>query len=201
MTNTRENARRRYARALSAAYAAADDDARAYGAGWYAAARAVAREIADECPCSLEQAAGAIAALSPRVSWADNQADARRLADWYFTPNGCGDWVPLWGLRLHAFSAQQHKAVDCLTDGMGPLDILRGPKERAFYRNIIGDTDAVTVDVWVARAATRGTRDKPASHRDYADMAAGLRRAARAAGVTPRDFQAAVWVAIRQSHS
>lgn len=201
MQSTRENARRRYARALSAVYASADDAARTYGASWYAGAHKVAQEIADEHGCTVEQAAGAIAALSPRVSWADNQVDARTLTGWYFSTDETQSFIPLWGLRLRAFSRQQAKAVDCLADGMDPLDVLNGPKERAFYRNIVGDTEAVTVDVWITRAATRGTYDRPRGARNYADIAAGLRRAARAAGVNPRDFQAAVWVAVRQSHA
>lgn len=200
--NQRENARRRYARALTAVYDRATADQRSYGADWYGQAHAAAAAIAAEHPdCTLENAAGAIAALSPRIHWAQNVADAERLAHWYFADDEADGYVPLYALRLSAYSAQQHKAVDCLADGMDPLDVLRGPKESAFYRNIVGDTDAVTVDVWIARAASRGQLHAPGTRSNYADMAAGLRRAARTVGVTPRDFQAAVWVTIRGSHA
>jgi hypothetical protein len=37
--------------------------------------------------------------------------------------------------------------------GEDPDAVLSGPKVRAFFANIMGDVDAVTIDVWAARAA------------------------------------------------
>ena len=197
---SREAARRRYARALLATYDRATDDQRAYGADWYGAAYDIAADIAaDYAPhVTPEQVAGAIAALSPRNKWHSNVADARALTDWYFADESTGH-RPLWHLKreLSAFGAQVDKAVDCL-GADDPLTILRGPKERAFYLNIIGHTDWVTVDVWMARAASRGAIDSP-SRGQYEDMARATRRAARAVGAAPRDFQAAVWLVARET--
>ncbi len=193
------NARRRYVRALLAAWEGADDYARSYGADWYSAAHDVARELGAEYGFTTAQAAGVIAALSPRVSWAENVTDARTLLSWAEDARD-GANVPHWYVArsMRAFAANVDKAIECLTVS-DPLDVLNGPKQRAFYRNITGDDQCVTVDVWATRAATRGNRDTPG--RDYADFDAAYRRAARAVGVAPRDFQAAVWLALRSAAS
>lgn len=97
-----------------------------------------------------------------------------------------------------------------IANGEAPLSVLRGPKVRAFYANITGDADAVTVDVWAVRAARgdqacvpdgrgrlRYADDGTVSAREYREYADVYRRAARRLGVTPRECQAAVWVAVR----
>jgi hypothetical protein len=81
------------------------------------------------------------------------------------------------------------------------LSVLNGPKVRAFYSNIMGDTDAVTVDTWAVRVAT-GRTGKHAewtigTKRRYAAVADAYRRAAVILGVDPRTVQAATWVAAR----
>ncbi len=195
-SSTRENARRRYARALLAVYAAASDDQRAYGASWYEDALEAATRLAAG-RCTVAHAAGVIAALSPRNAWGDNLADASTLLDWFYADPD-EPFEPLWAVRwrMSAFTACIEKAVDVL-NSVDPLSVLRGPKERAFYANIMGDADAVTVDVWATRAATRGAMDEPRGH--YADIAAAYRRAARRADTTPQDLQAAVWLVLRDT--
>lgn len=193
----RENARRRYVNALLGVWEDADDYARTYGARWYSDARAACEALAAETGFTTAQAIGAVAALSPRVHWHENIDDARTLLEWAADQRD-GTYrydVPVWGLKLRAFLANVHKAVECLTVS-DPLTVLNGPKQRAFYRNIAGDADQVTVDVWATRAATRGKRDTPGS--EYAVFAAAYRRAAARVGVSPRDFQAAVWIAQRE---
>lgn len=195
----RENARRRYQRRLAALYARATPDQRAYGADWYGEALREATALASEYDTTPERVAGAIAALSPRVHWLNNLQDARALLDWYYDDESSG-YIPLWALKRHlsAYGPQVDKAVDILgTDD--PLTILNGPKETAFYLNIIGDPHHVTVDVWMTRAATAGALDTPGTRARYEDIAAAVRRAARAVGATPRDFQAAVWLVARET--
>jgi hypothetical protein len=194
-----ELAIRRAERALTSVYSRASDDAREYGTRWYGEAYDFAAQLASEYPeATVEQVAGAIAALSPRVHWSQNQADAETLLDWYYTSaRDDNPYVPLWHVQrtMGAFPRQIDKAVDCL-GADDPLTILNGPKERAFYRNIIGDADAVTVDVWMARVATRGAIDV-ASPTLYRTIERAIVRAARKHHTTPRDFQAAVWIAAR----
>ena len=193
---SRENAIRRYERALLRVWDNADEHTRNYGAEWYTNARDECTRLALDNGFTVEQVAGACAALSPRSHWADNLADTRALVEWSADMrDGRGYNVPLWGLRLHAFGPQQDKAAEILSSDDDPLVILRGPKERAFYRNIMGDADGVTVDVWATRAATRSKRDVPGA--EYETIAAAYRRAARKVNTTPRDFQAAIWLEVR----
>jgi hypothetical protein len=78
--------------------------------------------------------------------------------------------------------------------GERPSSVLSGPKVRAFYRALLGDTTAAVVDVWVARAAGWVGELKP---RAYALVASALVAAARAVRVSVARFQAVVWVAVR----
>ena len=198
-----ENAVRRYQRAVLAVWDGADAATRGYGAEWYGNAHATAAELAARYGFTVAQAAGVIAALSPRVKWAPNVAAAEVVLSW---AEDARDGRPVADVESLArecggpFRANVRKAthVVALDD---PLDGLNGPKERAFYRNIMGDTDGVTVDVWATRAATYGKQNAPKGKADYANIAQGYRRAARAAGTTPRDLQAAVWAAYRGSHT
>ncbi len=192
----RENARRRYVDALLGVYATADDYARSYGADWYGAANEIACQLGAEYGFTTAQAAGAIAAMSPRVSWPQNVRDADTLLAWAERARDEPDapYEPHWSLPIQAFRVNIEKAIECLT-AADPLTVLNGPKQRAFYRNITGDNQCVTVDVWATRAATRGARDQPGSA--YADIERAYQRAAKRVGVAPRDFQAAVWLALR----
>lgn len=194
----RANARRRYARALESCWSDATPETRSTGTDWYGAAQDAALELAARYGAPLASIAGAIAALSPRTRWDENLADAHELCRWYFATDDAA-FEPLWSVRkrLYAVSMRQvEKAVDCLgsPDPLGE-DILRGPKERAFCANILGQVDAVTVDVWITRAATRGALDTPG--RAYDDIARAMRTVAARVGAAPRDLQAAVWVQVR----
>lgn len=195
-----EPAVRRYQRALLAVWDTADDHARTYGAEWYGAANAHAVALGARYGFTTAQAAGVIAALSPRVGWSDNLADAETILNW---AQDARDGLPVADSRSLAggcqgFHANVVKATEIVAIA-DPLAALNGPKQRAFYANIMGDAVSVTVDVWATRAATRGARSAPRGAGDYADISAAYRRAARAVGSTPRDFQAAVWLALRSA--
>lgn len=187
---------------------------RAAGLGWYAtawdAAGTIARAMvgarvwatmsADARRALMAQVAGVIAALSPRCQWSTNVAWAAAVVHAARTGAPCP--------RVH--TKTMRRQAWAIANGAHPLAVLHGPKVRAFWANITGDTDAVTVDVWAVRAA-RGDRptvrdergilryadDGRVSAREYAAYADVYRRAARRLGVTPRECQAAVWVAVR----
>ena len=71
---------------------------------------------------------------------------------------------------------------------------LSGYKVSRFARNLKGDGDAVTVDVWICRAY--GIADK-LSEATYADIEADIQQARRK-GMRPSDWQAVIWYAIRR---
>lgn len=161
---------------------------RAAGLGWYAEAWRVAGEIWPERP---DLAAGVIAALSPRCQWSTNVVWARAMV------HAARTGAPMPAVHTETMRRQAWR----IANGEAPLSVLNGPKVRAFWSNITGDTDAVTVDVWAARAATGLTgKDAeraigtPARYRAVADA---YRRAAVILGITPRECQAAVWVHVR----
>lgn len=159
---------------LLAAWHSASPAERRAGAEWYPTARRHARRIAREGGISLSQAAGVIAALSPRCRWEINLRRARHAVAGQ--PAGLGPC--------------KEKALAILA-GSRPLSVLKGPKERAFYRAIMGDAEAVTVDVHCWRAVG-GTGQAPGKH--YHVVAEAYRAAAREAGVPPAALQATVWI-------
>lgn len=160
----------------------------AAGMGWYAEALRVATLMDAANP---SRAAGVIAALSPRCQWSTNVAWSRTM----LAAADAGAPVP--AVHTETMRAQAYR----IARGEHALAVLNGPKVRAFYANIVGDTDAVTVDVWAARVAT-GLTGKDAERAigtgaRYARVAQCYREAARILGVTPREVQAATWTAAR----
>ena len=76
---------------------------------------------------------------------------------------------------------------------------IRGPKTSAFCRAILGDTDAIVLDVWmsVAFGVDQG-RFTRAGVRRYWERQ--VRIVAERIGRTPRDAQAAIWAGIVRQH-
>jgi hypothetical protein len=91
-----------------------------------------------------------------------------------------------------------------ILNGARPLDVLGGYKVRSFYRNITGDTEAVTVDVWAHRAAlgditlhANRSSSLLRNGKRYRAIANAYRQVAPDYGLRPSEFQAATWVAVR----
>lgn len=161
----------------------------AEGLAWYERAAQLADALSAGTPFTRNQCAGVIAALSPRVTWDLNIRAAAQLVDaaatWQTMPDGPG------------LGANRRKAWRIL-HGETPDAVLSGPKVRAFFANIIGETEPVTVDVWAARAALG--YDLPSfGPAAYARIELAYRNAASIIGHTPRDVQAAVWVYTRRT--
>lgn len=155
----------------------------AAGLDWYAEAHATAAALAAGTgTVTTAEAAGVIAALSPRAQWRVNVAWATRMVNAYAT-----------GGDMPAVSTTNNRATAWAILA-GTLDGPRGIKTAAFMRAIMGDVSAVVVDVWAARAAGIGHNFGPA---EYRRIAAAYTEAADRLGVAPRDLQAAVWVAVR----
>lgn len=158
----------------------------AQGLAWYERARAAAEGMSTG---NLPRAAAVIAHLSPRQSWAQNLASASRM----LTAADAGD------ARCPAVHTRvQHEKAWAVATGRAAPTANHGPKTLAFYRNILGNTDAVCVDTWALRAATGdSTKGKGLAPGKYRRVAAAYTSAAQALGMAPRDLQAAVWVHVR----
>ncbi len=157
----------------------------AAGIGWYPLALRQARRMAREHGTTEHRAAGVIAALSPRCRWSENLRRAdRALAT---------------GVARGLFA---HKA-QAIIDGTRPLDVLSGPKVRAFYRNITGNLHAITLDVWAVtawlgyKASEAEVKRRLERKGGYETVAEAYRVAAHEFGLAPAEFQAAVWVHVR----
>jgi hypothetical protein len=192
---------------LRAIYGRAPAEVREAGRAWYPHAARVARQLGDEAPpgCGPATCAAIIATLSPRLRWGHNIADAAAMIRAAASHGGAlgniGTEGAAQGAARFALGSRIRLAAAMLAN---PRDrfienlALRGPKVGAFYRAIRGDRDAVTLDVWAARAA-RGSWDwadnlTPRRHRILVDA---YRRASRMVGEYPRDFQAIVWLQVR----
>lgn len=153
------------------------------GRSWYAEANAIARGQAERHGVTIEVAAGVIAALSPRMGWATNVGVAERM----LRLDGA-----LEGGALSR-SIQQARAI---YDGGRPLDVLSGPKVRAFYTAILtsGEEGSAVIDrhAWDMLTGRRGS--PPPTQRQYAEAAAIMARAAVILNERLHDTQAVTWL-------
>jgi hypothetical protein len=151
------------------------------GASWYPSARA---EAAAMSPGDIARGAGVIAALSPRAHWNVYRRWAREILA---AADAGASEPPAVGIGLFRDRAWR------IAQGAEPLDVLQGPKVRAFYRAILGEPIPV-VDVWAARVAGWNGQIKPPT---YEALTAAYERAAGILGVNPSTLQAATWIAAR----
>ena len=148
---------------------------------WYDAANCVAQRMAILNPAlTVEAAATIVAAFSPRVKWSHNVRKALAFA--------CGQSVR--GLSSHTRTAQR-----AITMGFAAINPRTAPKTYNFARNIAGDMDAVTVDIWMCRAAEIG-RDDP-TIRQYRAITDAVRTLAAEHNMTPAAMQALIWIVER----
>ena len=155
------------------------------GSDWYPRARGFARELSREHGGGLARPAGIIAALSPQLQWNVN----RRIAAHYMAHGEPGEGC----LRL------SDERAHAIWRGHRPLDILGGPKTRAFYCAIMGDDSAAVVDTWMGTAL--GWPHSAFSARQYERCADALSVAAGHARKPVTTFQAIVWTQVRGSDS
>lgn len=172
---------------ILATWERATEAQREMGAQWYTDAQVIAATLAAQSDHSLDTVAAVIAHLSPQARWAQNVAGATSLL--------------LTGRAPGMMRTSVAHALDAL-DATDPLATLHGPKTRAFAANILGDAEAVTVDVWAMRVAT-GSADRKILDRKggYDAVANAYRRAAHKVGVTPATMQATTWIVARNGRA
>ena len=160
------------------------------GARWYDEAGDLATELGARTGHGRLVAAAVIAPLSPRTTWTRNVDGAVRLLE----TDGASILPGLIG--RNAANAQS-----IIRDGWDdPAESFNGPKTARFYANIIGDREAVTVDVWAARVAGVD-EDKLGLTGVYDALEHAYRLAARRRGVDPATMQATTWVVARNGRA
>ena len=173
------------------------------GITWYPAAKAIATKLAERHGIHPAEAAGVIAALSPRNRWERNVEDADRLIAAYQA--GGAEQAQL--TKVCTFGANKAKAIRILTAGVltdaDVLAILSGPKLQEFYSCIQGLND-VCIDghafcIWAANRT--GLADVPAiGVKLRREIKADYQAAADELGITPSACQAITWVTWRRIH-
>jgi hypothetical protein len=178
-----------YTSAPASALAAAD---------WYRdiAARDC-ESIAAETDIPFRTVAAAMAILSPGPQYAVNVSDTRRFCQWaavgpFSLP------VP----SASTYGPNREKAARMLArctspNGGDPSEFVSGPKVTAFWRNICGDLEHVTLDRHAVRPISKSGKDMPTGKVERARMEDAYRRAAAKVGLHPAEFQAVIWVAVR----
>lgn len=156
------------------------------GLSWYADAHAVATHLDPEDPA---RAAGVLAALSPRTNWGRNvNLAARAYAD------GAASRT----MRMCV------EAADRILAGADPLEVLAGPKVRAFYACIADPgcpevvVDRHAFDVAVGRVTNDTTRNALARVGVYERFAHHYTLAADRLDLLPSQVQSVTWLAWRR---
>lgn len=177
--------------AILTMYRSATESQVEQGQAWYEIARNEAKRLANLYGVSYRHAAGVIAVLSPRMKWEANKEDAKRILQ-----------AALQGSRVipkcAAYGTNARKAWR-IANGEAPAKVLGGPKVNAFYRNICGDYNGVTVDVWAARVAEPYNRHFAGRDKDYAVIAEAYANVAMELGTFPAFVQAVCWITVRKS--
>jgi hypothetical protein len=180
------------------------------GLKWYPSVWEHAQALSTTFDSTPYAAAGVIAALSPRSHWATNLAAAASVlsAVQHSEPVPPRVSFPVFRERAWRIALNRSDNPD------SPLQVLSGMKVRSFYSNIIGDHDAVTVDIWAYRVAVPSSSSSSSSStspqsgaklkltpRQYLEISDAYRRAARILGATPAATQAVTWGVERGSYN
>lgn len=186
-----------YVNNLQAVYRQATSEDKRAGVFWYRRARTAVQRIASDYGLDTDTVARVVAVLSPINKWERNIKDARMMVRAYVNGDNFDS------VRVATFHTNKAKAAAILN---GCPEALKGRKVTEFYRAIMGDTDAVTIDGHMMNAM-RGTyvgmASQTISPTEFRAMQAAIRHAARRrqyAGqrLSPAELQAIVWVVQRR---
>lgn len=155
---------------------------------WYTDGVPVVEAVADSLGVQPETLAEVIAITSPRVSVSRNMALALRyLNDRERYASAPGEVLRRdLGVIQATASALQH------WERTGKI---RGPKTSAFARALLGDPDALVIDVWMSRALGV-PQDRVTTLANRKKIAERIGAVARSLGWTIAETQAAIWAGV-----
>jgi hypothetical protein len=189
--------------AIIGTYHLSTDLERSNGKNWYRQAHRAALDLSGPFACGVITSAGVIAALSPNNKWERNLRDAQTLFDTFKT---LGAYAASQ-VRVCTFDTNKAKALAILKLQNPTVDdvviVLHGLKISAFYRCILGDSQAVCVDghaysIWSGELITT-TKTPKISPSLYSQISKDYRAAAQivsttSQSVTPSELQAITWL-------
>ncbi|KKL94941.1 hypothetical protein LCGC14_1859660 [marine sediment metagenome] len=156
-----------------------------YYAGWYERDRKFLRQTFRG---DWKLVAGLLAATSPQVSLS---------ISWDMTLKIYRNYLAQQVVSVNGMLKSHRKNVLRVLAGQD----LQGRKVSNFYRALIGDGNAVVLDLWMLRLFKFYPKH---SHNPqggcYDKLANRFRAVARSHGYKPADFQAALWICYRQKH-
>lgn len=163
---------------------------------WYSDANQTMQEIASDYNVSVENVAYIIATLSPALSWMKNIEGARAFFDEWFGRSDSSNCQTAYGTNVKKCSEYMFGVRS---------DAPTGRKVSSFYRNLLGDFDAVTLDRHAIRAARWGMRNLKSESgeqkicgQEFSVIQNAYKYAASCAGVSVAEFQATLWTLFAQ---
>jgi len=167
------------------------------GTLWYFEAQSVAHSLAKTYGVDPEVAAGVISALSPNNKWDRNKLDAATVLA------AAETGTPATSVKVCTYNSNKLKAFDI---AMGNRKVLKqSPKTYAFAQNVGNlDPNHITIDKWHLRAMQTTARDykdakTSVTPKQYRILEEETVKVAREFGLSGYEFQAIVWVTIRDA--
>lgn len=176
-------------RRILSSYELATEQNRSDGRQWYWAAQEYALGLSDTSGVDIDATAAVIAALSPQLRWRENKRAAHTLLTTGRKESGV----------LTASFDRANRVLRAI-DPVAELNRTgRAPKIHSFARNILGQTDSVTIDTWMARLVFGDVDRIHLLGRVgmYDAIANEFRRVAVDVDETPSALQAIVWIQTR----
>lgn len=184
---------------LLKAFDLADDVDVQAGMTAYARYNALMRKLSSRYGFTMEEVTAVFVATSPNNDYIGNLKSTMSILD------GVNNELTPDEMTVSTYKHCRDRALLYL-DGVKFLEHAKGPKTRAFYRNILDPLDLtpVTVDVHVFSAWT-GERvlanAAGMSKGQYERIAADMRTSASRLGLIPNQLQGIIWFAWKRIHN
>ncbi len=174
---------------LTRRYRSLDDDVILRGLAWYPEALRRMEDLAVETGYLTEQAAAVMAITSRATHLTTN-------IQWTEIALRSGGATP-----VGRFPNVMVPMVQMVLENPSNIPVcVSGPKVEAFYRAIMGDETAVVLDRWALLAAGHDYGKRaPDPGPVWRSIEEAYRRAAKRVNIAARDFQAVIWIAVRES--
>lgn len=179
------------ARLLAHWAASARTGRRQRGKKWYPTARAWAESLANETGRTLEQVVAVLAITSLAAQLQTNLTWTEAIIRGEIETAG----------RFP--NSNRPKIAAVLANPQAATDYVTGPKVGPFHHAILGDSTALVLDRWAIFAATGERSDEHLNkitgtkRREAIELA--YHTVAKRVGLTVRDFQAAIWLQVRET--
>jgi hypothetical protein len=175
----------------------ATEENREDGMLWYSEAQTFCHDLAKEFDLSPYICASVVSCLSPNNKWQRNKIDARAvIIAW---KNGLG----VDSVKVCTYGANKSKAFRVLNEGEAIA--ASAPKTHAFAMNVgLLSPEHITIDKWHVRACLTKPADgivatvESVTDKQYRRIEAITSELAKDCGLKGYEFQAILWVAIKQ---